>query len=108
MVDYAIVLYDQHQQESVMKSYPLATYLSSTFKLSLKNYWRLLLNNVIYLALAVLLSCTVVGILALPLLHASYCQMLLKVSNGDTLALGSLSALGFKRALGAEHFCLKS
>ena len=104
MVDYAIVLYDQHQQESVMKSYPLATYLSSTFKLSLKNYWRLLLNNVIYLALAVLLSCTVVGILALPLLHASYCQMLLKVSNGDTPRIGESIGFGFQKGIRGRAF----
>jgi len=99
-----LALFGLHQKESLMKSYPLATYLSSTFKLSLKNYWRLLINNVIYFALAVLLSCTVVGILALPLLHASYYQMLLKVSNGDTPRIGESIGFGFQKGIRGRAF----
>ena len=82
-----------------MKEIRAEEYFAIGFELGKRNYWTIFFNFFIYIILAICLSITVVGILLLPALAASFTKFLLKAARGEEVDVGDSVSEGFKNGM---------
>ena len=79
-----------------MKEIGAAEYFSIGFELAKKKYWIIFFNFLIYLIVGICASITVVGLLVVPAIFASFIKFLLKAARGEEVDVGDSFSEGFK------------
>ena len=82
-----------------MREIRAAEYFSIGFELAKKEYWTIFFNFLIYLIVGICASITVVGLLVVPAIFASFIKFLLKVARGEAVGVGDSFSEGFKDGL---------
>ena len=82
-----------------MKEIRAEEYFAIGFELGKRNYWTIFFNFLIYFILGICLSITVLGILLLPALGASFTKFLLKAARGEEVDVGDSVSEGFKNGM---------
>ena len=82
-----------------MKEIRAEEYFAIGFELGKRNYWTIFFNFLIYIILGICLSITVLGILLLPALGASFTKFLLKAARGEEVDVGDSVSEGFKNGM---------
>ena len=82
-----------------MKEIRVEEYFSIGFQLGKRTYWTIFFNFLIYIILGICASITVVGILVLPALFASFTKFLLKAARGEEVDVGDSLSEGFKNGM---------
>ena len=82
-----------------MREIRAAEYFSIGFELAKKEYWTIFFNFLIYLIVGICASITVVGLLVVPAIFASFIKFLLKAARGEAVGVGDSFSEGFEDGL---------